>query len=157
MLVFALITSSNIRALVKELIDFLDAAETEFKTYITTEILMASEKFAPSSRWHVDTVLSLLIKAGAYIREDMIPSITQLFAATTDMHAYAVQCLYKAMLEDISSQPLCQVALWCLGEFGHLLFQPTDANLTGISESDVLDVIQAVLDTSTSTQANQNK
>lgn len=154
-LVFALITSSNIRALVKELLDFLEVAETEFKQFITTEILLAAEKHAPDRRWHVDTALSLLQRAGTHIREEMIPSITQLFAQASDMHPYVVQSLLKALMEDITSQPLCQVGLWCLGEYGNMAFEPTDVELSGLNAGDVLDIIQTLFDSPTSTQVTR--
>ena len=41
---FALINASNIRGMVKELLVFLDKADPEFKSYITSEIFLAAEK-----------------------------------------------------------------------------------------------------------------
>ena len=46
----------------KEILAFLDVAEAEFKSYIATNALVAADKHSPSRRWHVDTVLSVLIK-----------------------------------------------------------------------------------------------
>lgn len=149
-LIFALITQSNIRALVKELLDFLEVAESEFKTTITTEVLLAAEKHAPSLEWHVETALALLNKAGGHLRDDMTPSIAQLFASAPDMHAYVVQSLFKSLQVDISQQPLSQVALWCMGEFGHYLFAESAAGPLGATESQVLDLVQTVLDATTS-------
>ena len=54
-----------IRTIMKEIINFLDLAEADFKSYIATNALVAAEKHSPSKRWHIDTVLTLLIKVVA--------------------------------------------------------------------------------------------
>ena len=41
---FALINSSNIRGMVKELLTFLVKADVEFKSYVTSNIFLAAEK-----------------------------------------------------------------------------------------------------------------
>lgn len=41
---FALVNSSNIRGMMKELLTFLVKADLEFKSYITSEIFLAAEK-----------------------------------------------------------------------------------------------------------------
>lgn len=41
---FALINSSNIRGMMKELLTFLVKADLEFKSYVTSEIFLAAEK-----------------------------------------------------------------------------------------------------------------
>jgi len=59
---FALINENNIRSMIKEIMAFLDVCEVEFKSYITSNILIAAEKYSPSKQWHIDTILSMLIK-----------------------------------------------------------------------------------------------
>ena len=59
---FSLINKNNIRTIMKEVLAFLDIAEPEFKSFIATNSLVSAEKHSPSKRWHVDTVLSVLIK-----------------------------------------------------------------------------------------------
>lgn len=36
---------------------------SEFKGYMVNELLKAADKFSPSDQWHVETLLSILIKA----------------------------------------------------------------------------------------------
>lgn len=55
------------------------------------------------------------------MRDDSVPNLIQLITNSVEMHAYTVQRLYKALLDDISQQPLVQVASWCIGEYGDLL------------------------------------
>ena len=49
----------------------------------------------------------------------------QLIASTNQLHSYSVRQLLFAMKEDNSQQPLCQVASWCIGEYGEQLLQPS--------------------------------
>ena len=55
----------------------------------------------------------------------MISCLIQLVQETSNLHAYTVQQLFRAMSADISQQPLLQVATWCIGEFGDQLFTAT--------------------------------
>ena len=57
---YALINEQNVRVLVRELLAFLEVADDEFKTGMTTQISLAAERFAPNKRWHIDTVLRSL-------------------------------------------------------------------------------------------------
>lgn len=57
---FTLINKDNVRLLIRELLAFLEIADNEFKPNITTQISIAADKFAPSKRWHIDTILRVL-------------------------------------------------------------------------------------------------
>lgn len=57
---YALINEQNVRLLVRELLAFLEVADTEFKLGMTTQISLAAERFAPNKRWHIDTCLRVL-------------------------------------------------------------------------------------------------
>ena len=41
---FALVNSSNIRSIMKEIVAFLEVADAEFKSYICTNVLRVAEK-----------------------------------------------------------------------------------------------------------------
>nr|XP_056719249.1 AP-1 complex subunit gamma-like 2 [Euleptes europaea] len=118
----ALVNSGNVRATIKELLDFLITCAPDLKSDCTSGIFLAAEKFAPSKRWHIDTILQVLTMAGSYVRDDAVPNLTHLIGGAKELHGYAVQQLYEAVAQDISQQPLVQVATWCIGEYGnHLL------------------------------------
>lgn len=146
-LCFALINSNNIRGMVKELISFLEKCDPEFKTDCSSNLVMAAEKYAPNKRWHVDTMMKILTTAGNYVRDDVVASLVQLVQEATGIHAYTVQQLYKAMCADISQQPLVQVASWCIGEYGDLLFTPCseDDEPIQVTEDEVLEVMEKIL------------
>lgn len=75
---YALINEQNVRVLVRELLAFLEVADDEFKTGMTTQISLAAERFAPNKRWHIDTVLrslklvsNIALKAGTKYRQPL--------------------------------------------------------------------------------------
>ncbi|KAL4630275.1 AP-1 complex subunit gamma-1 isoform X2 [Arapaima gigas] len=144
---FALVNGNNIRGMMKELLYFLDSCDPEFKADCASGVFLAAEKFAPSKRWHIDTIMRVLTTAGSYVRDDSVPNLIQLITNSTEMHAYTVQRLYKALLDDISQQPLVQVASWCMGEYGDLLVsgQCEEEEPIQVSEDEVLDVLEGIL------------
>ena len=64
---YALINEQNVRVLIRELLAFLEVADTEFKLGMTTQISLAAERFAPNKRWHIDTFLRVLKLVGIYL------------------------------------------------------------------------------------------
>lgn len=58
---FALINSHNIRNVMIKLLKFLEKADPEFKAQCSSSIVLAAEKFAPNVRWHLDTLLKVLV------------------------------------------------------------------------------------------------
>ncbi|XP_058011617.1 AP-1 complex subunit gamma-1 isoform X2 [Pituophis catenifer annectens] len=144
---FALVNGNNIRGMMKELLYFLDSCEPEFKADCASGIFLAAEKYAPSKRWHIDTIMRVLTTAGSYVRDDAVPNLIQLITNSMEMHAYTVQKLYKAILGDYSQQPLVQVASWCIGEYGDLLVsgQCEEEEPIQVTEDEVLDVLESIL------------
>ncbi|OXB65110.1 hypothetical protein ASZ78_008393 [Callipepla squamata] len=144
---FALVNGNNVRGMMKELLYFLDSCEPEFKADCASGIFLAAEKYAPSKRWHIDTIMRVLTTAGSYVRDDAVPNLIQLITNSVEMHAYTVQRLYKAILGDYSQQPLVQVASWCIGEYGDLLVsgQCEEEEPVQVTEDEVLDILESVL------------
>ena len=97
---FALINEGNVRVMVKEILVFLQTAEPEFKSYITANVISTAEKyfscfvhlymllkgfplivyirFAPDKRWHVDTVLNVLVSVSRNVLVSSLPTHTML-------------------------------------------------------------------------------
>uniref|UniRef100_A0A8C9S3T7 AP-1 complex subunit gamma n=1 Tax=Scleropages formosus TaxID=113540 RepID=A0A8C9S3T7_SCLFO len=143
---FALVNGNNIRGMMKELLYFLDSCDPEFKADCASGIFLAAEKYAPSKRWHIDTIMRVLTTAGSYVRDDCVPNLIQLITNSVEMHAYTVQRLYKALLDDISQQPFVQVSSWCIGEYGDLLVSGQCEEEDPIQVKDeVLDVLEGLL------------
>ncbi|CAM9134134.1 unnamed protein product, partial [Lampetra planeri] len=136
-----------------ELLFFLDNCESDFKADCASGIFHSAEKYAPTKRWHIDTIMRVLTTAGSYVRDDAVPNLIQLITNTTQLHSYTVQRLFKAMQEDISQPPLVQVAAWCVGEYGDLLLSGhcEEEEPIEVTEDEVLDVLEGVLQSNLST------
>lgn len=146
---FALVNSLNIRTMMKELLTFLEKSEPEFKASCSSSIVLAAERFAPNKRWHLDTLLKVLVAAGNYLRDDVIASTIQLISETTSQQAYITLQLLHALSEDkMDKQPLIQVAVWAIGEYGDLLLSATSDDISDVvkpSEEDIIDVYKRLL------------
>lgn len=140
---FALINSGNIRTMMKELLTFLEKADPEFKEMASSRIVLAAEKYSPNIKWHLDTLLNVLVAAGNYVRDDVVSCTIQLLVANPSQQEYMVPQLWSALESDTADrQPLTQVATWCIGEFGDLLMSTSGLK---VSEGEVLAVYQRLL------------
>lgn len=146
---FALVNSNNIRTMMKELLVFLEKADPEFKAQCSSNIVLAAERFSPNKRWHLDTLLKVLVAAGNYIRDDVVSCTIQLVSESTSQQGYIVEQLWHALERDtMDRQPLTQVATWCIGEYGDLLIYGPSAsedNPIRVTEDDVIAVYQRLL------------
>lgn len=121
---FALINAQNIRTMTKELLTFLEKADAEFKAQCSSGMILAAERYAPSTRWHLDTQLSVLIAVGNNVRDDVISSTIQLISGSAPKdQGYIASKLWESIRHSNNSddkQPLLQVAVWAIGEYGDL-------------------------------------
>jgi len=156
-LCFALINANNIRGMVKELLFFLEKCDPEFKGDCSSNLVTAAEKHAPNKRWHIDTIMKILTTAGNYVRDDVVSLLIQLIAATTQLHGYVAQQMYKALQQEIIHQPLCQVGCWCIGEYGDMAINGSieEEEPMQISEEEILAVLEKVLIDNNSTEVSK--
>ncbi|XP_069685392.1 AP-1 complex subunit gamma-1 isoform X2 [Periplaneta americana] len=146
---FALVNTNNIRTMMKELLVFLEKADPEFKAQCSSSIVLSAERFSPNKRWHLDTLLKVLVAAGNYVRDDVVSCTIQLISESTSQQGYIVEQLWRALERDtMDRQPLTQVATWCIGEYGDLLLYGPSAsedNPIRVTEEDVICVYQRLL------------
>ncbi|KYQ91955.1 clathrin-adaptor gamma chain [Tieghemostelium lacteum] len=150
-LIYSLVTESNIRVLVRELLNFLLISDAQFKAELVAKLCIVTEKYAPNKRWHIDTILRVMSIAGNFIPDEVPSNLVQLISSSPELSSYAVQKFYLALAQDISQQPLTQVALWCIGEYGDLLVMdksqlPKDEEGLAIqvSETNVMELIESI-------------
>ncbi|KAL6057010.1 AP-1 complex subunit gamma [Balamuthia mandrillaris] len=150
-LTYALVNRENIQTLVREMLNFLVVAEHELRPEIATKICTVTERFAPNKRWHVDTILRVLSFPGQHVQEQILSNLVALIASSSEIQEYAVGKMYLALKEDITPQPMVQVGVWCIGEFGDLLVaglldlsSEEQLSLT-VSENEVLDLLEVIL------------
>uniref|UniRef100_A0A4W5RVP0 AP-1 complex subunit gamma n=1 Tax=Hucho hucho TaxID=62062 RepID=A0A4W5RVP0_9TELE len=153
----ALVSAVNIRSLMKELLLFLSSCPPELRAHTTSGIFNAAERYAPSQRWHIDTILHVLTTAGGDVRDETVPNLIQLITTATELHCYTVHKLYRALITDISVQSLVQVACWCIGEYGDLLLRGEceETEPVQVAEDDVLDALEMVLQSHMSSPATR--
>uniref|UniRef100_A0A8C7WDD3 AP-1 complex subunit gamma n=1 Tax=Oncorhynchus mykiss TaxID=8022 RepID=A0A8C7WDD3_ONCMY len=153
----ALVSAVNIRSLMKELLLFLSSCPPELRAHTTSGIFNAAERYAPSQRWHIDTILHVLTTAGGDVRDETVPNLIQLITTATELHCYTVHKLYRALIADISVQSLVQVACWCIGEYGDLLLRGEceETEPVQVAEDDVLDALETVLQSHMSSPATR--
>uniref|UniRef100_A0A182W6S3 AP-1 complex subunit gamma n=1 Tax=Anopheles minimus TaxID=112268 RepID=A0A182W6S3_9DIPT len=152
---FALINSQNIRAMSKELLVFLEKADPEFKAQCSSRMVHVAERYATSIRWRLDTLLSVLIAAGNYVRDDVVSSTIHLILnSPPEEQAYIGLRLWSSVHNVANSeekQPLLQVAVWTIGEYGDLVLSSER-----IEEHQLVDTYQRLLwSTSVSTTTKQ--
>jgi AP-1 complex subunit gamma-1 len=153
---FTLIREDNVRVLIRELLAFLEVADTEFKPIMTTQIGIAADRYAPNRRWHIDTMLRVVKLAGNYVKEQILSSFVRLIATSPDLQTYSVQKLYAALKADITQEALTLAGTWVIGEYGDLLLQggsyEEEDLVKEVRESDLVDLFTTILN---STYANQ--
>lgn len=153
---FTLIREDNVRVLIRELLAFLEVADPEFKPVMTTQIGIAADRYAPSKRWHIDTMLRVMKLAGNYVKEQILSSFVRLIATSPDLQTYSVQKLYAALKSDITQEALTLAATWSIGEFGDALLRggsyEEEELVKEVRESDIADLYENILN---STYANQ--
>lgn len=91
-----------------------------------------------------------IFQAGNYVRDDVISCTIQLISETTAQQGYIAVHLWHALSEDLADkQPLTQVAVWAIGEYGDLLISGSTDDLGELverpTEDEVIDVYQRLL------------
>jgi AP-1 complex subunit gamma-1 len=137
---FSLINHENVKALAKELIQFLITAEPDFKNDLASRICVAIDRFAPDKRWLIDNTIKVLLLAGNHVSDQVAFALCHVIAGAPELHSYSVHKLFYTLSDPdfVQADPCTLVATWIIGEYGHLLAAP-------VTVSDVLDLFDEVL------------
>lgn len=135
---------TNIQPLAREMLNYLVVADTEFKNDLCSRITEVVHKYAPSPRWHIDTLITMLSIAGQHVSHEICSSIIVLISKNAELHPYVVHKLFKLLVEDTSQEALTHAGVWCIGEYGeHLLSAPAEmAGAQPVEEKKVLDILE---------------
>lgn len=141
---FFLINSSNFKSVAKELLSFLGKADDELTAICASNLCICAEKFASSPKSQIDTMIKVLTTAGNFVRDDVVGTLCQLISDNANLQTYCVKQLWFHIDSDElhTRQPLVQVAMWCIGEYGDLINEPV--NLNELSSEDDQNDEQAV-------------
>eukprot|EP00899_Mesostigma_viride_P002184 jgi/Mesvir1/11967/Mv00286-RA.1 len=148
-LVYALVNENNITTLTKELLEYLQVSDQEFKGDLTNKICSLVQRFSPDKQWQLDTMVKVLKQAGNYVKEEVCRNLIILISNTLELQGYSVRAFYKALVTEKGQSSLVNVGVWCIGEFGEMLTSETNM-LTGeeplqVSEQEVVRLLESLL------------
>ncbi|XP_027096356.2 AP-1 complex subunit gamma-2-like [Coffea arabica] len=148
-LVYLLVNESNVKPLTKELIDYLEVSEPEFRGDLTAKICSIVEKFSPEKIWYIDQMLKVLSEAGNYVKDEVWHALIVVTTNASNLHGYAVRSLYRLVQTAGDQEILVRVAVWCIGEYGDMLVNNTgfldmEEPIT-VTESDAVDVVETAI------------
>ena len=110
---------------------------------------MACEKYAPTKKWHVDTVIKTLTLSEGYVKEEYISQVITVVATNPSLHQYAVVRSYFAMKENLNQIGIVQLGVWLLGEFGEMLVNGSakdpDGNTIIVEEDEITELMRSIL------------
>jgi AP-1 complex subunit gamma-1 len=149
-LVYLIINSSNIKPIMKECLNFLLVAEGELKLELTSKLCNSLDRYSPSLKWEIDTLIKILCLAGNFVTEETVSSVINLIVSTPDLHLYSVHKLFLAMKNNLAQEGLIKVGVYIIGELGYLLVNnsvtgPDNENIT-VSEDEVILLIDEIND-----------
>jgi AP-1 complex subunit gamma-1 len=123
-LVFQLVDTRNAAALTAELLNYLVVAHSDHRIRLISQIIRIAERHAPTPRWRVDTIITMLSLSGTILDETVTRAAILHLSQTLGYQAYATHRLFRTACEDNSPITLLHVALWCIGEHADLLIRP---------------------------------
>ncbi|XP_073101114.1 AP-1 complex subunit gamma-2 isoform X2 [Elaeis guineensis] len=148
-LVFLLVNDNNVKSLTKELIDYLEVSDQDFKGDLTAKICSIVEKFSQEKLWYIDQMFKVLSLAGNYVKDDVWHALIVMISNAPDLQGYSVRSLYKAFQTSNEQESLVRVTVWCIGEYGEMLVNNVgvlemEEPMT-VTESDAVDVVEVAL------------
>ncbi|KAK6139246.1 hypothetical protein DH2020_027001 [Rehmannia glutinosa] len=148
-LVYLLVNESNVKALTKELVDYLEVSDEEFKGDLTAKICSIVEKFSPEKIWYIDQMVKVLSEAGNYVKDEVWHALIIVITNASNLHGYTARALYKAVQTAGEQETLVRVAVWCIGEYGEMLV--SNAGMLDVedpitvTEADAVDVVETAI------------
>ena len=137
-LCYLLVNENTVSEITAELLNYLVVALVEHKKELVSRIMSIVERFAPSKKWRIDNMITMLTIAGNYCDESA-PRLAIIFIAQADgLQGYAAHRLYRSLVEDTTQYALNSVSVWCIGEYGEALLQSCNSindSATSASES----------------------
>ncbi|KAL0334179.1 UNVERIFIED_CONTAM: AP-1 complex subunit gamma-2 [Sesamum angustifolium] len=158
-LVYLLVNENNAKPLTKELVDYLEVSDPEFKGDLTAKICSIVEKFkkvpllvdfALSDRLgQRELIVVIVLQAGNYVKDEVWHALIIVITNAPNLHGYTVRALYKAVQTAGGQETLVRVAVWCIGEYGEMLVGNSGMldveERINVTEADAVDVIETAI------------
>ncbi|PNY03729.1 ap-1 complex subunit gamma-2-like protein [Trifolium pratense] len=148
-LVYVLVNETNVKPLVKELVDYLEVSDLDFREDLTTKICSIVAKFSPEKIWYIDQMLKVLSEAGNFVKDEVWYALIVVVSNASELHGYTVRALYRAFQTSAEQETLVRVTVWCIGEYGDMLVNnigmlDIEDPIT-VTESDAVDVVEIAI------------
>lgn len=151
-LIYQLTNEKNVVDLMREMLNYLVVATTEQKPALCSKIMDTVDKYSPSRKWRVDTLVTMLSISGNACDDSIVSNTIMYVTASDDLHAYAAHKLFALLSEELSQRALIQVGIWCIGEYGNYLLEnlpagPEDPDSPGhyaVTASAICDLLDKV-------------
>ncbi|KVI05604.1 hypothetical protein Ccrd_016040 [Cynara cardunculus var. scolymus] len=148
-LVYLLVNESNVKPLMKELVDYLEVSDQGFKGDLTAKICSIVEKFSPDKIWYIDQMLKVLSEAGNFVKASVWHALVVVITNASNLQGYSVRSLYRAIQISRDQETLIRVAVWCIGEYGDMLVNNIEMldieEPITVTESDAVDVVEIAI------------
>ncbi|PNT76447.1 hypothetical protein BRADI_1g48257v3 [Brachypodium distachyon] len=148
-LVYLLINDTNVKPLTKELVDYLEVSDEDFKEDLTAKICSIVEKFSEDKLWYLDQMFKVLSLAGNFVKDDVWHALIVLISNASELQGYSVRSLYKALQAYGAQESLVRVAVWCIGEYGEMVVNNINMldveEPVTVTESDAVDAVELAL------------
>ncbi|XP_017633782.1 AP-1 complex subunit gamma-2-like isoform X1 [Gossypium arboreum] len=153
-LLYLLVNDNNVKPLIKELIEYLEVSDQEFKGDLTAKICSLVEKFSSEKIWYIDQMLKVLSEAGNFVKDEVWHALIVVISNASDLHGYTVRALYRAFLTSTEQETLVRVAVWCIGEYGDMLVNNVGMldieDPITVTECDAVDAVEVAIKRHTS-------
>lgn len=120
-LMYSMCDSSNARAIVGELLRYLQNADFAIREEMVLKIAILTEKYATDVQWYVDISLRLIAMAGDHVSDEVWQRVIQIVTNNEELQVYAAQNALEYLKQEHCHETLVKIGAYILGEFGHLI------------------------------------
>jgi len=153
-LTYQLVNANNVVELVREMLNYLVVAPPEHRALLCSRVSSVVDKFTPSAKWQVETLITMLSIAGNHCDDGIACATVSHVTLSEVLHGFATHKLFRLLRDELPrvQVALMHVAVYCIGEFGdHLLLacDLADDSLANVYHAvpiaEVLGLLEAVL------------
>ncbi|KAL3036831.1 hypothetical protein AAZX31_01G031000 [Glycine max] len=148
-LVYVLVNETNVKPLAKELIDYLEVSDLDFRGDLIAKICSIVAKYSPEKIWYIDQMLKVLSQAGNFVKDEVWYALIVVITNASELHGYTVRALYRAFQMSAEQETLVRVTVWCIGEYGDMLVNNVGMldieDPITVTEFDAVDVVEIAI------------
>lgn len=109
-LLYSMCDTDNAELIVGELLRYLQVADYGLREEMVLKIAIATERYATSYKWYVDTILQLISTAGDHVSDEVWYRVIQIVTNTEDLQEYAAKAVIEHLRPPHCHESLIKVA-----------------------------------------------